>query len=99
MDSEKGTISKESHSLKEISTSEKEQEKFDKVQLYFSKARGKIFKRLLDIDPETLWWGLCRMPSDNQLDFLNRIPFDSPVKPILEQALKNKNKPGYYRYE
>jgi len=93
MDSEKGKTSKESHSLKDIPASEKEQAKFDKVQLYFSKARGKIFKRLIDIDPETLWLALCRMPSDKQVDFLNRIPFDSPVKPILEQALKNDNKP------
>lgn len=93
MDSERGKTSKRSHSLKEFSTSEKEQAKFDKVQVYFSKARGKIFKRLLNIDPETLWMGLCRMPSDEQMDFLNRIPFDSPVKPILEQALRDENKP------
>ena len=93
MDSEKGKTSKKSHSLKEISTSKKEQAKFDRVQLYFSKARGTIFKRLLHIDPEILWMGLCRIPSDKQMDFLNRIPFDSPAKPILEQALRDENKP------
>jgi hypothetical protein len=36
MDSEKGKTPKESHPLKEISSSENEQAQFDRVQLYFS---------------------------------------------------------------
>ena len=39
--------------------------------------------------PEVLWQGLCKIPHDAQKDFLDRIPFDSPLKPVLEQTLKD----------
>ena len=63
----------------------------DTAQLCFTKARGKVFRRLLDMDPEVLWQGLLKVPYDTRKDFLNRIPFDSPLKPVLEKALKNEN--------
>ena len=54
------------------------------LQLCFTRARGRIFKRLLNMDPQTLWLGLSQIPQAGQKEFLARLPFNSPLTPALE---------------
>ena len=63
------------------------------LQLCFTKARGKIFKRLLNMDPQTLWLGLSQLPQAKQNEFLARLPFNSPVVPILEKMINTPPQP------
>lgn len=60
------------------------------LQICFTKARGKIFKRLLEMDPETLWMGLSQLPQSRQEDFLARIPLGAPLGPVLEQMIRTQ---------
>lgn len=59
----------------------------NKLQLYFSKARGRVFGRLAEMDPQTLWIGLGQLPPAKQKEFLMRLPFDSPLVPELEDMI------------
>jgi HD-like signal output (HDOD) protein len=61
--------------------------KRESLQQCFSEARGKIFQRLMNLDPEILWRGLSCLPEIEQKEFLGRLPFDSPLCPILEQKI------------
>jgi putative nucleotidyltransferase with HDIG domain len=61
------------------------------LQQCFSKARGKIFQRLLHLDPETLWLGLSHLPEIEQREFLGRLPFDSPLCLPLEQRINTQS--------
>ncbi len=63
------------------------------LQLCFTKGRGKIFKRLLDMDPEILWLGLSQLPQAKQKEFLARLPFDSPIVPVLEKRINAQPRP------
>lgn len=63
------------------------------LQLCFIKGRGRIFHRLLSMDPEMLWLGLAQIPHSDQKDFLARLPFDSPLVPVLEKIIKDQLKP------
>jgi hypothetical protein len=55
------------------------------LQLCFTMARGRIFKRLLNMDLQDLWTGISKIPPQVQKEFLARLPFDSPVAPALER--------------
>ncbi len=63
------------------------------IQVCFTEARGKIFRRLLEMDPKTLLLGLSQLPPEKQREFLARLPFDSPLLPILEQAMASQSGP------
>lgn len=63
------------------------------LQLCFTKGRGKIFKRLLDMDPEVLWIGLSQLPQAKQKEFLARLPYDSPIAPVLEERINDQPRP------
>ena len=63
------------------------------LQLCFTKARGRIFKRLLNMDPETLWLGLSRLPQAKQKQFLVRLPFESPLVPVLKEKIDAQHQP------
>ena len=65
----------------------------ESTQRCFSEARGKIFRRLVNLDPEVLWIGLSRLPEMEQREFLGRLPFDSPLCPILEQKIDAQRDP------
>ncbi len=64
------------------------------IQVCFTEARGKIFKRLLNMDPQSLLLGLSQLPSEKQKEFLSRLPFDSPLAPILQDAIESEEKPS-----
>jgi HD-like signal output (HDOD) protein len=59
----------------------------------FSDARGRIFQRFVDMDPETLWVGLSRLSIIQQSDFLFRLPYNSPLVSSLGQKIKDQEKP------
>ncbi len=64
------------------------------IQVCFTEARGKIFRRLLDMDPQTLLLGLSQLPPEKQREFLARLPFDSSLAPVLEEAMESQSKPA-----
>ncbi len=64
------------------------------IQICFTEARGKVFRRLLDMDPQTLLLGLSQLPQEKQREFLARLPFDSPLGPVLEEAMESQSKPN-----
>jgi putative nucleotidyltransferase with HDIG domain len=61
------------------------------LQLCFTKARGKIFKRLLNMDSQTLFLGLGKIPQTQQKEFLCRLPFDFPLIPVLEEYISTQS--------
>ncbi len=63
------------------------------IQVCFTKARGKIFRRLLDMDPKTLLLGLSQLPEEKQREFLARLSFDSPLLPVLNEAMEAQSDP------
>jgi len=63
------------------------------IQVCFTEARGKIFKRLLNMDPQSLLLGLSQLPGEKQREFLARLPFDSPLAPILQDAIESQTQP------
>lgn len=63
------------------------------IQICFTEARGKIFKRLLSMDPQSLLLGLSQLPIEKQQEFLARLPFDSPLTPILQDAIDTQSQP------
>ena len=63
------------------------------IQICFTEARGKIFKRLLRMDPQSLLLGLSQLPVEKQKEFLARLPFDSPLAPILQDAIDSQSQP------
>ncbi len=62
------------------------------LQLCFTRARGRIFKRLMNMELQTLWLGLSQIPQEQQRDFLARLPFDSPLTPVLEDYISSQSK-------
>lgn len=64
------------------------------IQVCFTEARGKIFKRLLNMDPQSLLLGLSQLPNEKQREFLARLPFDSPLAPILQDAIESQDQPS-----
>ncbi|NTW78381.1 MAG: HDOD domain-containing protein, partial [Syntrophaceae bacterium] len=60
------------------------------LQICFTKGRGKIFKRLLNMDSQTLCLGLSKISQSQQKEFLSRLPFDSPLIPALEEYINNQ---------
>ncbi len=67
--------------------------KHDSLQRCFTEARGNIFRRLLSLSPETLWHGLCQLPETTQREFLARLPFDSPLCPVLAERIETQCAP------
>ncbi len=63
------------------------------LQLCFIRGRGRIFHRLLSMTPDMLWLGLAQIPHADQKEFLDRLPFDSPLAPVLEKMIKEQVKP------
>jgi len=63
------------------------------LQLCFIRGRGRIFNRLLSMTPDMLWLGLVQIPHTDQQEFLARLPFDSPLVPVLEKMIKEQVKP------
>ena len=63
------------------------------IQICFTEARGKIFRRLLRMDPQSLLFGLSQLPVEKQKEFLARLPFDSPLAPILQDAIESQFQP------
>ena len=64
------------------------------LQLCFTKGHGKIFQRLLDMEPKTLWLGLSQLTSLQQREFLNRMPYDSSLVPTLEDMIETNYQPA-----
>ena len=64
------------------------------IQVCFTEARGKIFKRILNMDPQSLLLGLSQLSKDKQREFLARLPFDSPLVPILQEAIDSQAQPA-----
>lgn len=60
------------------------------LQICFTKARGKIFKRLLNMDSQILCLGLGKISQAQQKEFLCRLPFDSPLAPALEEYINTQ---------
>ena len=63
------------------------------LQLCFIRGRGRIFHRLLHMTPDMLWLGLSQVPQANQREFLARLPFDSPLAPVLGRMIDDQTKP------
>lgn len=68
-----------------------EKDSLTPLQLCFTKARGKIFKRLLSMDSQTLCLGLGKIPQTQQKEFLCRLPFDFPLIPVLEEFISTQS--------
>jgi len=64
------------------------------LQLCFLRGRGRIFNRLLNMDPQILWLGLSQIPRADQDEFLARLPFDSPLVPVLGNLINEQSKPA-----
>lgn len=69
------------------------------IQLYFTEARGKAFHRLLDMEERVLWLGLSQIAPSEQKKFINRLPFDSPIAPILKKMISVQPQPIYNKAE
>nr|CBX28300.1 hypothetical protein N47_G36240 [uncultured Desulfobacterium sp.] len=67
----------------------RDQQRIGTIQLYFTRARGRLFQRLLSLDPKTLWHGLSNLTNKEQRDFLNRLPFDYKAAPALEKIINS----------
>lgn len=67
-------------------------EKMTPLQLCFTRGRGRIFHRLLNMDPQILWLGLSQIPHRDQRAFLARLPFDSPLVSALEKLINKQSK-------
>jgi len=63
------------------------------IHLCFTQARGKVFQRLLTMDPGILWLGLSRLPQKEQTAFVDRLPFDSNLVPVLNQLIETEALP------
>jgi putative nucleotidyltransferase with HDIG domain len=63
------------------------QETMNPFLICFQEAKGRIFKRLLTMDPQTLWIGLSAIPQAQQKDFMFRLPFDAPLASMLEELI------------
>ncbi len=61
------------------------------LHLCCQKAHGKIFKRLQEMDPETIWLGLSQMSYTEQENFLARLPFDSDLVDSLKTLINNQS--------
>jgi HD-like signal output (HDOD) protein len=64
--------------------------KQEALQRCFTEARGQIFQRLCGLDPQILWLGLSRLDEIEQREFLTRLPFDSPLCPVLEEMIDSR---------
>ncbi len=62
-------------------------EKASPIHLCFTQARGRIFHRILGMDPEILRFGLSQLTHAEQKAFLARLPFSSPLAPQLTDTL------------
>ncbi|MFO7885064.1 MAG: HDOD domain-containing protein, partial [Desulfobacteraceae bacterium] len=58
--------------------------------LMFRNARGRLFCKLLAMDPEVLWAGLSTLPISAQKKFYSRLPFNSPLIPFLSGKIRNQ---------
>jgi len=65
------------------------------IQLCFLKGRGRIFSRLINMDPQILWLGLCQIPSVKQRNFIARLPLNSPLIPVLEKFVADQEQSGF----
>jgi len=67
------------------------EEEVDAIQLCFEKGRGKLFKRLLSMDSQTLYAGLGQVSQTKQKEFLARLPCDSAIIPWVEELISNQH--------
>jgi putative nucleotidyltransferase with HDIG domain len=65
----------------------KDEEKIDAIHLCFEEGRGKLFKRLLAMDSQTLYAGLSQISQTKQKEFLARLPCDSSIIPGLQELI------------
>lgn len=63
------------------------------LQRCLARARGRIFKRLADLDPQVLWVGLSQLPQTEEWEFLARLPFDSPLVATLGEMIDAQCQP------
>ncbi len=56
-------------------------------------SRGKKFKWLTERSLEEIWMGLGFLPKVRQMEFLYRLPYDSPLIPGLEEAIRKREIP------
>ena len=81
--------------LIERGAAEKTQESVLKAdRLMFTHARGRLFRKLLAIDPEALWAGLYTLPISAQKKFYFRLPFNSSLIPFLSGKIKTQQTPS-----
>ena len=72
-----------------------EDDQWSPLQLCFLKGRGRIFFRLINMDPHILWLGLSQIPSVEQRNFIARLPFNSPLVPVLEKFVADQEQSGF----
>jgi putative nucleotidyltransferase with HDIG domain len=66
------------------------------IQLCFLKGRGRIFSRLINMDPQILWSGLSQIPSVKQRNFIARLPFNSPLVSVLEKFITDQEQSEFH---
>ncbi|MBA3035661.1 MAG: HDOD domain-containing protein [Desulfobacterium sp.] len=67
----------------------RDRQRIGTIQLYFTRARGRLFQRLLSLDAKALWHGLSNLTKKEQRDFLNRLPFDYKLAPDIEEIMNS----------
>jgi len=82
-----------SEKKQEIETDDNNQ--WSPIQLCFLKGRGRVFSRLINMDPQILWSGLSQIPSVKQRNFIARLPFNSPLIPVLEGFVTDQEQSGF----
>jgi putative nucleotidyltransferase with HDIG domain len=59
------------------------------LQVSFSQATGRVFKRLMSMDAQTLWPSLSQIQKKEQREFWARLPFDLPLASTLDKVIKD----------
>lgn len=72
-----------------VSVQARNQQRIGTIQLYFARARGRLFQRLLQLDAKALWHGLSQLSQQEQRGFLNRLPYDYKLAPTLEKIINS----------
>lgn len=78
-----------SEQLAGVSVQARNQQRIGTIQLYFARARGRLFQRLQQLDAKALWHGLSQLSKKEQQGFLNRLPYDYKLAPTLEKIINS----------
>lgn len=64
-----------------------DQQRIGTIQYHFTRARGRLFQRLLSLDAKALWHGLSKLTPKERREFVNRLPFDYKLAPTLNKII------------